>query len=279
MNWSMFWRRARRDRLFVIGGGIVAVLVVTGLLAHWVAPYPPNEQHLEERLAPPNASYWLGSDWAGRDTLSRLIHGTRITLTIAFGVVALAGLAGVLTGLVAGYFGGWLDQAVTALTNILYSFPALVLALTVAVLLGPSTQNLILVLAIMYTPNVIRITRGSVLATKDLAYVQAAQALGASTARLLFAHILPNALAPVLVQITIGFSFAILSETSLTYLGFGTQAPDASWGMVLNENRDTIWVSIWPSLFAGVFIGFAVLGFNFLGDGLRDILDPTLREA
>jgi peptide/nickel transport system permease protein len=197
---------------------------------------------------------------------------------ISFSVVALSGLVGVTLGLLAGYFGGAADMVITALTNTIFAFPALVLALAIAVLLGPSTPNLILVLAILYAPNIIRITRGTVLGLREQVYIDAAVVVGSPSGRILLRHILPNAMPTALVQLTLGFSFAILSETSLTYLGFGAQPPDATWGTILNEGRVTIWESAWPSLFAGVFIGLAVLGFNFLGDGMRDILDPTLRH-
>jgi ABC-type dipeptide/oligopeptide/nickel transport system permease subunit len=181
-------------------------------------------------------------------------------------------------GLLAGYFGGWVDAVIVAISDVIFAFPSLALALTISVLLGASTQNLILALAILYTPRMARITRGAVLSIKERDYAEAAVAVGCPTRRILLRHILPNVAAPVLVQLTIGFSWCVLAEAGLTYLGFGAQPPDASWGMVLNEGRRTLILSAWPSIFAGLFIAVAVLGFNFLGDGLRDILDPTLRH-
>ncbi len=278
MSLREFWRRASRDKLFLVGAVIVLTLTLAAIFANLVSPYDPYEQHLDERLAVPSSKFLLGSDWAGRDTLSRLIYGTRITITIAVSVVALAGLAGILLGLLAGYFGGGLDALIVGLADVIFAFPSLVLALAIAVLLGVSTRNLILALAILYTPTMTRITRSAVLTVKERVYTEAAVAVGCPTARVLFRHILPNVMAPVTVQLTVGFSWCILSEAGLTYLGFGAQPPDASWGMVLSEGRSTFLMSPWASLFAGVFIGIAVLGFNFLGDGLRDILDPTLRH-
>jgi len=273
-----FWRRACREKLLLVGGLLVATLAFAGLSAELVSPYKPNEQHLNRRLEAPSSTFLLGTDWAGRDVLSRLVHGTSITLTIAVSVVALAGAAGVLLGLLGGYFGGVLDAVVVAVTNVVFSFPSLILALAIATLLGVSTQNLILALAILYTPTMARITRASVLAVREQSYTEAAHAVGCSTPRILFRYILPNVAAPIIVQLTVGFSWCILTEAGLTYLGFGAQPPDASWGMVLSEGRSTFLFLPYPSLFAGLFIGIAVLGFNFLGDGLRDILDPTLRS-
>jgi peptide/nickel transport system permease protein len=272
-------RRAARSRLAVIGGTVVATLALMGLLADYVAPHNPYQQNLSHRLAPPTAEYLLGTDWAGRDTLSRLIHGTRITFAISLSMVTLAGVVGVFLGIVGGYYGGIVDSLVVAVADVFFAFPSLVLALAIASLLGVSTRNLVFALAVIYTPIVTRITRGAVLATKNQDYVEAAIALGSSTPHILWRHILPNIVAPVTVQLTIGFSWTILAEAGLTYLGFGAQPPDASWGMVLNEGRSNVLISPWPSLFAGMFIGVAALGFNFLGDGLRDVLDPSLRHV
>jgi peptide/nickel transport system permease protein len=278
MSLREFWKRASTDKLFVVGGVIVLILAFVAIFADVLAPYDPYETRVSDRLAPPGAEFLLGTDWAGRDLLSRLIVGTRITLVIAFSVVTLAGLSGIAVGLLAGYLGGPVDAVITGITDILFAFPSLALALAIAVLLGVSTENLILALAIIYAPTMVRITRGAVLAVREQVYVEAATLVGCSTPRILSRHILPNVIAPAIVQLTVGFSWCILAEAGLTYLGFGAQPPDASWGMVLNQGRSTIWVSIWSSLFAGIFIGVAVLGFNFLGDGLRDILDPTLRH-
>jgi len=278
VTWKEFFRRATRHRLFMVGGVMVILLALTSILAGVLAPYDPYEQHHSERLSPPSTKFLLGSDWAGRDSLSRLIFGTRITLTIATSAVALAGSMGIALGLVSGYFGGPIDSLVSAATNMLFAFPSLVLALAIVALLGVSTRNLILALALIYIPIMARITRGAVLSVRELPYTEAAVSIGCSSRRILLRHVLPNVMAPIIVQLTIGFSWCVLAEAGLTYLGFGAQPPDASWGMILNEGRDTVILSPWSSVFGGLFIGFAVLGFNFLGDGLRDILDPTLRS-
>lgn len=278
MSLLEFWRRASRDKLFMIGLVLVLAVTICAVFAGLLSPYDPYEQHLTDRLLSPNKTYLMGTDWAGRDSLSRLLYGSRITLNIAFSSVALGVLLGVLMGLCGGFFGGAVDTVLNAIINVIFAFPSLVLALAISVLLGPSTSNLILVLGILYAPIVARIARGSTLSVKEEDYILAAEALGCPTDRILFRHLLPNLIGPILVQITIGFSWCILSESSLTYLGFGAQPPDASWGSMLNEGRPTIWVSAWPSVFAGAFISVAVLGFNFLGDGLRDIMDPTLRH-
>jgi len=264
--------------MLMVGAGLVLLLALLAVGADVIAPHDPYEQYVTERLLPPGRDFLLGTDWAGRDLLSRLIFGARITLSIAFAVVALAGSAGVLVGLLAGYIGGALDSAIAGVVDMLFAFPALALAMAIAVLLGVSTRNLILALAIIYAPTMVRVTRGAVLAVREQEYVNAALAAGCTTSRVLFRYILPNVMAPVLVQLTLGFSWTVLSEAGLTYLGFGAQAPDASWGMVLNEGRSTLMLSPWASLWAGIFIAVSVLGFNFLGDGLRDVLDPTLRN-
>jgi peptide/nickel transport system permease protein len=278
VNSGDFWRRVRRDRMLVVGGIVVVIMALLAILAPVIAPHDPYEQYTTKRLLPPGREFLLGTDWAGRDLLSRLIYGARITLTISFAVVVLAGAAGVLVGLLAGYLGGAVDAVVTSVVDMLFSFPALALAMAIAVLLGVSTQNLILALAIIYSPIMVRVTRGAVLSVKEKDYVTSAIAAGCSMPRILFRYLLPNVMAPVLVQLTLGFSWTVLSEAGLTYLGFGAQAPDASWGMVLNEGRSTLMLSPWASIWAGVFIAVAVLGFNFMGDGLRDVLDPTLRN-
>ena len=278
MSLQLLWLQVSRDKLLIMGSILVLALVLTGVFAGFIAPYSPTALHVQDRLEPPSSRYLLGTDWGGRDTLSRLIFGTRITLEISFAVVFLAGLCGISLGLFAGYFGPPVDTAVTALTNLIFAFPSLVLALTISVLLGPSTTTLVLVLSILYAPNMIRMTRGAALSIKEQEYVKAALVVGVPTGEILFRYILPNVIGPVLVQLTIGFSWCILSEAGLTFLGFGVQPPDASWGTILNEGRSTIYASAWPSIFAGIVIGIAVLGFNLLGDGLRDILDPTQRR-
>jgi peptide/nickel transport system permease protein len=270
-------RPALRNRLVVFGAGIVAVIVVLALFAGAVTPYDPTEMKVVDALKAPSAAHPFGTDRFGRDVLSRTIHGSRIALGVALSSITLAFVLGTLLGVIGGYAGGWPDLAIGRTMDVLFSFPTLILAIGIAAMLGPGLDNAALAIAVVYAPLFSRVARGPVIAERAKDYVSAALALGAGPLRTAFRHILPNVMAPLIVQVSIGLAYAILTEAALSYLGLGTQPPAPSWGSMLNEGRTYLETAPWMSVFPGVAIMLAVLGFNLLGDGLREVLDPQLR--
>jgi peptide/nickel transport system permease protein len=270
-------RPALRNRLVVFGAGIVALIVVLALFAGLVTPYDPTEMKVVDALKAPSAAHPFGTDRFGRDVLSRTIHGSRIALGVALSSIALAFVLGTLLGVIGGYAGGWPDLAIGRTMDVLFSFPTLILAIGIAAMLGPGLDNAALAIAVVYAPLFSRVARGPVIAERAKDYVAAALALGAGPFRMAFRHILPNVMAPLIVQVSIGLAYAILTEAALSYLGLGTQPPAPSWGTMLNEGRTYLETAPWMSVFPGVAIMLAVLGFNLLGDGLREVLDPQLR--
>ena len=273
------WRRFRRNRLALIGLVIVAVLSVTAAAAPWLAPQDPGKQSLIEKRKPPGAKYLLGADEFGRDILSRVVYGTRIALLVGLLSVSIALGVGLLLGSLAGFLGGWVDAAVMRAVEVLLAFPYLLLAIAVVSALGPGALNTTLAVGIWGTPTVTRIVRGAVLALRESEYVRAARALGASGPVLVRRHILPNILPTVIVYGTLFMANAILVEAALSFLGLGVQPPTPSWGLMVSTGRDFLLVAPHITTIPGLAIMVAVLGFNLLGDGLRDALDPRLRGA
>jgi peptide/nickel transport system permease protein len=252
-------------------------MVVLAGLANLVAPYDPTEMKVMDALKGPSGSHLFGTDRFGRDVLSRTIHGTRIALGVALSSIGIAVLIGSVLGLIGGFVGGWSDMLIGRIMDILFSFPTLVLAIAIAAMMGPGLDNAVLAIAVVYVPLFCRVARGPVIAERAKEHVAAAIALGGGSLRIIFRHILPNVLAPLIVQASVSLAFAILIEASLSYVGLGTQPPDPSWGTMLNEGRTYLETAPWMSIFPGLAIMLAVLGFNLLGDGLRDVLDPQLR--
>ncbi len=271
---SKTFRRFTANRLGVIGLFVVVALTVMALLAPYIAPFNPAKQDFSALLQPASAAHWLGTDELGRDTLTRVMYGARISLSAGLVSVALALLVGTLLGLVAGFVGGWLDELIGRFIDALLAFPFLILAITLAAILGPSLQNTMLAIAIVTTPAFARVTRAQVLAQRELEYVQAAGALGAGSARTLLRHILPNISAALIVQTSLAIAEAVLAESTLSFLGLGVQPPTPSWGSMLNTARGYLQTAPWLALAPGVIIFVTVLAFNLLGDGLRDALDP-----
>ncbi|MCL0046986.1 ABC transporter permease, partial [Thermodesulfovibrionales bacterium] len=239
--------------------------------------HDPIEQNLEHRLLSPNTEYLLGTDNLGRCILSRLIHGTSVSLQIGIMVVGIAAFVGVTLGLVAGYRGGLIDELIMRIVDILLAFPGIILALVIAGILGPSLFNVMLALAVVGWTSYARVVRGAVLSVKEKEFVEAAQALGAGEARIMFRHILPNVMAPVIVMATLGMAHVILAAAALGFLGLGAQPPTPEWGSMLNDGRAFMRTAPHLTIFPGLAIMVTVLAFNFLGDGLRDALDPRLK--
>lgn len=270
-------RTLTRNRLVVAGLVMVVGLVLVAALAGLIAPYDPIANNVRAALQPPSAYYLFGTDRFGRDVFSRVVYGSRESLWVALASVLLSASAGVTLGLLAGYFGGWIDDVIGRIMDVLFSFPALLLAIGVAAMLGPGRENAILAIAIVYAPLFGRVVRGPVLVERGKEYVEAARLLGASSPRILLRHVFPNVLSPLIVQATITFSHAILTESYLSFLGLGIQPPYPSWGTMLQENRTFLETAPWTSIFPGLAIMLSVLAFNLLGDGIRDALDPRVR--
>jgi peptide/nickel transport system permease protein len=260
----------------VIRVGLVLVLltVVSAIAAPWVVPYDPASQQLTLRLEPPSFAHPFGLDELGRDIFSRVLAGARVSLFVGITVVGISSAVGVFLGSVAGYFGGWLDDVISRVIDVLLAFPGILLAIALVAVLGPSLANVVMALSVIGWVGYARLVRGQVLKARELEFVQAARALGARTPRILLRHVVPTAVPAVTVQATLGMAGAILAEASLSFLGLGVQPPTPSWGTMLNGGRLHLLDAPHLTIFPGAAIAALVLGFNFLGDGLRDALDP-----
>jgi peptide/nickel transport system permease protein len=270
------WRLIVRNPIGALGGVIVAIVILLALLAGVLAPYDPVSQ-LAQPLQPPGGAYPLGTDDFGRDVLSRVIHGARVSLYVGIVSVSIALISGSILGLLAGYYGGWVDSLIMRLMDILFGLPAIVLAIAITSVLGPSLNSVLIAIGIVYAPQFSRVARAPTLSLRERDFVTAARAVGAGDLWLICRHIVPNMTAPIVVQATVAFSTAILTEATLSYLGLGTQPPTPSWGTMLNAGKQVLLLAPWNSIFPGLAIALTVLGFNLLGDGLRDALDPRMR--
>jgi peptide/nickel transport system permease protein len=275
-RWSTL-RRAARARLAPFGAAVLLLAITVALLAPVVAPYNPLKQNLNNTLARPDWTHFLGTDNVGRDVFSRVIYGTRVSLVAGFGSVVIAVLAGGLLGLLAGYAGGRVDNLVMRMMDAVLSFPPLVLALALGAVLGAGLTGVVIALGVVYTPTFARLMRGQVLSITAREYVDAARALGAPGWRIAWSHVLPNATAPIVVQASLSVAFAILAEASLSFLGLGIQPPAASWGSMINAGRGYLQQAPWIVFGPGAALFITVVGLNFVGDAVRDALDPRLR--
>ncbi|MDQ2951053.1 MAG: ABC transporter permease [Chloroflexota bacterium] len=266
-----------REPLNVLALTLIALFAIGAIFAPFIAPYDPLAQELSARLEPPSAAHWLGTDQLGRDIASRILYGSRISLVIGVVVVGLAGAFGTFVGVIAGYVGGLVDEALMRLTEVFLAFPPLILAMAIAGALGPSLTNAIIAIAAVTWAVYARLARGQILSLRRREYVEAARSIGASPLRIMWRHLLPNAIAPLLIQASFDMGSAIISAAGLSFIGFGAQPPTPEWGVMISEGRNFISTQPWLSLFPGLAILFAVGAFNLLGDGLRDILDPRLR--
>jgi dipeptide transport system permease protein len=280
-----FWYYFSENRGAVIGLVVFAILVVVAVLAPLIAPHAPNAQYRDAVLVPPfweeggRAAYLLGTDAVGRDILTRLLYGARFSLFIGVVVTTLALVGGIVVGVVAGFYRGWVDTVIMRVMDIILAFPSLLLALVLVAVLGPGLMNAMIAIALVLQPHFVRLTRAAVMAEKGREYVTAAQVAGASSLRLMFRTILPNCLAPLIVQATLSFSNAILDAAALGFLGMGAQPPTPEWGTMLAEAREFILRAWWVVTFPGLAILITVLSINLMGDGLRDALDPKLKRS
>ncbi|MEW4430084.1 nickel transporter permease [Paenibacillus pabuli] len=274
--WREAWRTFRRNRLALAGLIIIVFFILLAFLAPYISPYDYKEQVLTDRLQAPSAEHWFGTDDLGRDVFSRVLHGARISLWVGFFSVIGSIIAGALLGLVAGFYGKWADMLISRLFDILLAFPGILLAIAIVAILGPSLQNALLAIAIVNIPTYGRLVRSRVLSLRQEEFITSARTLGATNMRILFRHILPNSLTPLIVQGTLGIGTAIIEAAALGFLGMGAQPPDPEWGKMLSDSRQFLQKAPWTLIFPGLSIMLTVLGFNLLGDGLRDTLDPKM---
>jgi peptide/nickel transport system permease protein len=274
--WVNALRTLARDPASMLGAGLFVLIVGAAILAPWVAPYDPLQVHVRDRLQWPSWTYLLGTDELGRDLLSRIIYGGRVSMTVGVVAVTIGSVGGVTLGLLSGFFSGTVDAAIMRLMDAVLAFPAVILTLAIVSSLGPSAANAAIAIGIVTIPSFARITRGSLLSLKEKEFVDASRLSGASDAYLMFRVLLPNSLSPLLVQASVAFASAILTEAALSFLGLGVQPPTPSWGAMLDYGRKYLTQTPWYSVSAGAAIFLAVLSLNLLGDGLRDALDPRL---
>lgn len=272
------WAGVLRQKLAVIGLVIVGFFAIVAIVGPLVAPSGPTEQFPEYRLQGPSAEFWFGNDEFGRDIFSRLLYGARISFQVGVIAVGISAVIGVLIGLIAGYFGGWLDNIASLLMDVLYSFPTILLAIAIMAMLGNSLVNVMIAIGIVNAPTFMRVIRGSVLTVRRTTYVEAAISVGNPTSRVMWRHVLPNVTAPLIVHASLNFAYAVLAEASLAFLGLGNKPPSPSWGSMVSSSYGFLQLAPWAAIFPGVAIALTVLGFNLLGDGLRDALDPRLRN-
>jgi peptide/nickel transport system permease protein len=272
------WRQLRHNWLALAGGVIVLAMLAVALAAPALSPHDPSAIDVTAVLLPPSADHPLGTDALGRDVLSRIVYGTRVSLLVGFVAVGIAVLIGVIVGALAGYYPGWVDTLCMRVVDIMLSIPTFFLILAVIALVGPSLVNIMIVIGVTSWMGVARLVRGEFLSLKESDYVIAARALGVPAPRIIFRHVLPNAMAPVYVATILGIAAAVLVESSLSFLGLGVQPPTPSWGNILTDGKANIEIAWWLSLFPGLAILVTVLGYNLLGEGLRDALDPRLKK-
>ena len=276
---NAFWRALSKNRLALVGGAVVVVLALMAVAAPLVTPHDPHKPDIKRILDPPSKRHWLGTDQVGRDVLSRMLYGARVSLAVGFVSVGIATAIGIALGAAAGYHGGAVDGAVMRLVDLMLVFPRFFLLLAVLAFLQPSIWTIMAVIGLTGWMGVTRLVRAEFLTLREREFVLWSQAVGAAGFRVVWRHILPNAMAPVLVAMTLGIPAAILTESGLSFLGLGVQPPYATWGNILNEGKDTIEIGWWLSFYPGIAILVTVLSYNLLGEGIRDALDPRLRQA
>ncbi|UCZ54225.1 ABC transporter permease [Bacillus shivajii] len=277
-NLKTAFRKLRKNKAAMVGGILILFFVITSFIGPYLVQNSPTEPNMSARLQGPSAEFWFGTDNLGRDIFARIIHGMSITLWIGFASVILGAIGGVILGLISGYYGKRVDAIIMRCIDVLLAFPGILLALAIVSVLGASLNNVIIAVAIFSIPVFARIVRGSTLAVRKLEYVDAVRALGASDARIIFRHVLPNIMSPIIVQATLRMATAILTASGLSFLGLGAQPPTPEWGAMLSAGRNYMWENPHIALFPGLAIVIVVLAFNLFGDGIRDALDPKMKD-
>lgn len=272
------FRRLKANPLSMAGAAIVVLFIAMAVFAPWIATHDPAAQSLREKLQPPSADHWFGTDDLGRDLFSRIVYGARVSLQIGLAAVLIALVVGSALGLIAGYYGGRIDAAIVVLIDILLAFPGVLLAIAIIAILGPGLENTAIAIGIYSIPQYARVMRGSVISIRNSQYVEAARSIGAGDARIMLVHILPNVVAPLIVLSTLRMASAILSASTLSFLGLGAQPPTPEWGAMLSRGRTYMMLAPYIMFFPGVSLLLVILGFNLFGDALRDALDPRMKR-
>lgn len=276
--WREAWLSFKKSKSALVGSGIVLFFVLIAIFGPLFAPQGINDQNLSLRLQPPSAEFWFGTDDLGRDVFSRILHGTRISLTVGLSAVLISAVVGSFLGIIAGYYGRFVDTIISRIFDIMLAFPSILLAIAVVSILGPSLQNALIAIAIINIPSFGRLIRSRVLTIKEEEYIHAAKAIGMKNSRILWKHILPNSMTPVIVQGTLAIATAIIEAAALGFLGLGAEAPQPEWGKMLADARMFLLNAPWAMIFPGLAIMLTVIGFNLMGDGLRDALDPKMKN-
>jgi ABC-type dipeptide/oligopeptide/nickel transport system permease subunit len=277
-GWRLFWNTLRQNPITLLGLGIILLVTLSAVLAPQLAPYDYDTIHPRSRLEPPSREFLLGTDHLARDLLSRMLYGARVSLVVGVLATLFSAAVGTLIGTFAGYQGGWSDEGIMRVMDVILAFPSIILAITLVAMVGPGMQNLILILGIIQIPAFARLTRGSTLALKEQEFVIAARSMGQRDRHILRLHILPNILTPIVVLASLSIATAIISEAALSFLGLGIRPPQSSWGTILKDGQRYMLTAPWVALFPGIAITLTVLGYNLFGDGLRDALDPKSRK-
>lgn len=276
--WKTAWRSFKKSKSALVGTAIVVFFIILAFIGPFIAPYGDNDQQLTQRLLAPSSEHWFGTDDLGRDIFSRILHGTKISLTVGFTAVAMSAIVGTFLGIIAGYYGRWVDTIISRIFDIMLAFPSILLAIAIVSILGPSLQNALIAIAIINVPNFGRLIRSRVLTIKEEEYIHAAKAIGMKNARILWYHILPNAMTPIIVQGTLAIATAIIEAAALGFLGLGAEPHQPEWGKMLADSRIFLLNAPWAMIFPGLAIMLTVIGFNLMGDGLRDALDPKMKN-
>ena len=275
---SETWRQLKKNKAAVVSLFIIIAVALVAIFAPFLAPYPYDEQNTKRALEPPSEDYLLGTDRLGRDILSRLIYGTRQSLQMGVVATVIAAVVGVIIGAIAGYYGGWVDNLLMRLLDIYQSIPMFLLCVTLAAVLGPSLRNAVIAIGISMVPGFARLMRASILTVREMEYVEAAKSINASNARIIYKHIIPNAIAPTIVSLTMSIGGSVMAGAGLSFIGLGVQPPMAEWGAMISDARNYMRAHGTLALYPGICIMITVLAFNLLGDGLRDALDPRLKN-
>ena len=277
--WKEAWRTFKKNKSAMVGLGIVLFFIILAIVGPYIAPQEhPDHQNLSIRLQAPSSEFWFGTDDLGRDVLSRILHGAQLSLTVGLTAVLMSAVVGSFLGIIAGYYGRWVDTIISRIFDIMLAFPSILLEIAIVSILGPSLQNALIAIAIINIPNFGRLIRSKVLTIKEEEYIQAAKAIGMKNSRILYRHILPNSMTPILVQGTLAIATAIIEAAALGFLGLGAEQSVPEWGKMLADSRMFLLNAPWAMIFPGLAIMLTVIGFNLLGDGLRDALDPKMKS-
>jgi peptide/nickel transport system permease protein len=276
--WKEAWRTFKKNKSAMVGLGIVIFFIILAIVGPYIAPQGTDDQNLSIRLQAPSSEFWFGTDDLGRDVLSRILHGAQLSLTVGLTAVLMSAVVGSFLGIIAGYYGRWVDTIISRIFDIMLAFPSILLAIAIVSILGPSLRNALIAIAIINIPNFGRLIRSRVLTIKEEEYIHAAKAIGMKNSRILWRHILPNSMTPILVQGTLAIATAIIEAAALGFLGLGAEQSVPEWGKMLADSRMFLLNAPWAMIFPGLAIMLTVIGFNLLGDGLRDALDPKMKS-